>query len=102
MTPKEKKMTALAKLFKELPQVTQEAILNYDWQNTSLGGNHKPNSEIVYIPLSVIDMKKTELHWSLWLNPPRSISDKYRDYLEAIIIQPVSSQGYRIERSFLV
>lgn len=90
MTPKAKRMTALANLFKELPQSTQKAILDYKLRNT----------EIVYIPLSLIDMKKSNLHQGLWLEP-QGISNSYRDYLEAKIIKPIGSQGYKLERSYI-
>jgi len=98
MTPREKRQIELARLFKELPSNTQIALTSYTIRDTSRV--ERNNNDVVYVPLSIIDMKKLSEPHLVSLNVT-TLGDSFRDYLEAKLQRPVSSQGYLLERKYL-
>lgn len=98
---KERRGLALAKLFSQLTPEVKEAILGYKRRESSQSKKREAsNSEIIHIPTSIINMKLSSLHWS-YITPTLNIGLTYRSYLEALLGQPIGSQGYRLERKYI-
>ena len=101
----ERTQTALAKLFNELPLKQQTVLINYELRQCNdttytkvRGKNKRPNTEIVQIPDSFIDMKS--LHFS---RQSRKYSNtaKHREYIKAELDIEINTVVYRLERRYI-